>query len=147
MTHTRQQFIMPNLSTVLDEVFGTETIDNIKRNLTPSLPAANILETEKEHLIELAVPGIKKTDFKIDLEEYKLAISAEISKDSPEKEEIPTSKTVRKEFGFADFKRTFTLPKNSDTENITADYTDGILKITIPKLEEKAKKSASISVQ
>ena len=148
MKNTRQQIFMPNLSTVLDDIFGTETIDNIKRNLTPSLPSANILETEKAHIIELAVPGMEKTDFKIDLTENRLNISAKKSKSVTENSENKSEpKVVRKEFSYTEFTRAFTLPKNSNTENIAADYTHGILKITILKKEEKEKKNTSISVK
>lgn len=148
MKNTRQQIFMPNLSTVLDDIFGTETINNIKRNLTPTLPSANILETEKAHIIELAVPGMEKTDFKIDQAENKLSISATKEKSTTENSENKNSlKVVRKEFSYSEFKRVFTLPKNSNTENISADYTNGILKITIPKNEEKEKKNTSISVK
>jgi HSP20 family protein len=148
MKNTRQQIFMPNLSTVLDDIFGTETIDTIKRNLTPTLPSANILETEKAHIIELAVPGMEKTDFKVDLAENKLSISATKEKSTTENSENKNSlKVVRKEFSYSEFKRTFTLPKNSNTENIAADYTNGILKITIPKKEEQEKKNTSISVK
>ena len=95
-------------------------------------PAVNIAETENEYEIELAVPGLKKEDFKINLEKNVLSVSAE-----KKAEEVNENKKFSKrEYTYSSFTRSFTLPQSADQNKIEADYTDGILKLTIAKKEE-----------
>jgi len=103
-------------------------------------PATNIIENENNFELSLAVPGLEKDDIKIDLEDNLLTISAE---KEAEKENVNFS---RKEFAYQSFSRSFTLPKTVEIENIKADYKNGLLNITIPKMEEtKLKKAIKIS--
>ncbi len=97
-----------------------------------TVPAVNIKENDNNYVVEMASPGMKKEDFKINLEEDVLSISAELKAKSEDKNE----KFTRREFSFSSFKRDFTLPETADTESITANYFDGILSITIAKKEE-----------
>ncbi len=101
---------------------------------TPSkshLPAANIKEEKDKFLVQLAVPGLKKEDFKIELKEKLLSISVEKSIEKEQMENQPTYNL--KEFGFTSFKRSFTLPETIELEAITAQYEQGILQLDIPK--------------
>ncbi len=110
-----------------------------KRNC--NAPAVNILEDEKKFLLEFAVPGMKKDDFKINLENQLLTISSEIKEENEE-----TDKNYsRREFACNSFSRSFTLPKNIVADKINADYKDGILNISIPK-DEKTKLTREIKV-
>lgn len=86
----------------------------------------------------MAAPGLKKSDFKLDLNNQVLSISTEKKEEHEEKEENYT----RKEFGYTSFKRTFTLPDTVDDEKITANYQDGVLNILLPKKEEAKQKTA-----
>jgi HSP20 family protein len=96
------------------------------------IPAVNIAETENEFEVELAVPGLKKEDFKINLEKNVLTVSAE-----KKAEEVNENKKYSKrEYSYSSFTRSFTLPQSADQNKIEADYTDGILKFTIAKKEE-----------
>jgi len=79
----------------------------------------------------LAVPGLKKEDFKIELKEKLLSISVEKSIEKEQMENQPTYNL--KEFGFTSFKRSFTLPETIELEAITAQYEQGILQLDIPK--------------
>lgn len=97
-----------------------------------TVPAVNVKETNDDYLIELAAPGLKKDAFKIEVEEGILTISAEHKTENEEKREGYT----RREFGFTNFTRRFTLPETADENNITATYTDGVLGINLPKKEE-----------
>lgn len=107
-----------------------------------SMPAANITENEKSFLIELAVPGMTKQDFKINLENNVLTVSSE--KESEKSEE--TTNYTRKEFTFGSFSRSFTLPKIVETEQIKASYENGILKMELPKKAETAKTTKEIAI-
>ena len=106
--------------------------DLFKHMNNSDVPAVNIQEDEKHFLLELAVPGLKKDDFKIDLENQVLTISSEIKEETEETENNYT----RREFVYNSFSRSFTLPKSIVAEKIKADYKDGILKISLPKNKE-----------
>jgi len=106
------------------------------------LPAVNIAETDNQYEVELAVPGLKKEDFKINLEESVLTISAENKKEAVEE----GKKVTRKEFSYSSFSRSFTLPEIADSDNIQASYTDGVLSITIAKKKEEKAQAKQIQI-
>jgi len=92
-------------------------------------PAVNVHEKDKEFEIEMAVPGMKKSDFKIETENSTLTISSEKEEESEEKK----ADYMRKEFSYNSFSRSFSLPENCMEDKISANYQEGILKVTIPK--------------
>lgn len=96
-----------------------------------NIPAVNITENEKDYLVSLAVPGMKKDDFKIDVEGNMLTISSEKEESKEEKDK----KFTRKEYNFSCFSRSFTLPEEVNKEKIEAKYDQGILKISLPYKE------------
>ena len=100
------------------------------------LPAVNVKETDKTYEINLAAPGLEKTDFKIDLNGNMITISAEKEKTEEEKEDGFT----RKEYNFNSFSRSFTLPEDTVADKIDAKYVNGELRLSLPK-KEGAKKS------
>ena len=104
------------------------------------LPATNILNNEGDFVIEIAVPGMKKSDFKIDVDNDVLTISSE---EKLENEKAATNYT-RREFYYNSFKRSFTLPEITDSEKIVAKYEDGVLAISIPKKEEAKPKPVKV---
>ena len=110
----------------------------LPHRVSKNVPAVNISENEKQFVVELAVPGMKKSDFKISVDEGVLNISVEMKEEKSE----DTRKYSRKEFNYSSFSRSFTLPENAVTENIHAEYTDGLLNVVIPKAEEVKKNSA-----
>lgn len=111
-----------------DEVFETKGLWGRVMNV----PAANIVEKENEYSLSLAAPGMKNTDFKIDIDGNMLTVSAELE----EKKEEKTDKYTKEEFNYSTFTRCFTLPDEVIKEKIEALYVDGILKLTLPKKEE-----------
>jgi HSP20 family protein len=109
-----------------------------------NLPAVNISETENDLVIEVAAPGMKKKDFKIEIDGDQLHISYK----KEEKSENNETNHWRREFSFESFERTFTLPTIVESDKIFAAYNDGILKLSIPKKEEAKKKPArTIEIQ
>lgn len=98
----------------------------------PMVPAVNISENEDGFTLDLAAPGMQKSDFKINLDNNLLTISSEKQDENEEKSE----KYSRKEFHYSSFSRSFTLPKSIDFDKIKADYNEGILKISLPKRED-----------
>ena len=109
-------------------------------------PAVNIAENKEGFRIEVAAPGLGKDDFKINVEKRVLEISSE--KESTREEESEEDRYHRREFYYSSFKRTFTLPSYADVDNISANYKDGVLSVSIPKKEEaKEKPAREISIQ
>lgn len=108
------------------------------------IPAVNITEQNHEYLVSLAVPGMKKDDFKIDVDGNMLTISSEKEETKEEKEK----KFTRKEYNYSSFSRSFTLPEEVNKEKIEAKYENGILQIALPRKEEVKKTTAKhISVK
>ena len=99
---------------------------------TMNIPAVNITEHKDEYQVSLAVPGMKKDDFKIDVDGNLLTISCEKEMNREEKEK----KFTRKEYNYSSFSRCFTLPEEINREKIDAKYEDGLLKISLPRKEE-----------
>jgi HSP20 family protein len=93
------------------------------------IPSANIQETNNEYIVELSVPGLKREDFKVDIEDNVLTVSSETREEKKSEEK----NYKRKEFSYSSFTRSFSLPENVAEEKINAKYTDGVLEITIPK--------------
>ena len=120
----------PSFPSLLANIFNE--VEQVAQTHQHSFPAVNVLESEESFKIELAAPGLKKEDFKVNIHENTLTISTENKTETEEK----VGKYTRKEFNYASFKRSFTLPKSVDGEKIVASYNDGILGIELPKKEE-----------
>jgi HSP20 family protein len=110
-----------------------------QRNLNPmNIPAVNISENKDRYEVSLAVPGMQKDNFHIDVDGNNLTISAEKKEEKEETDE----KYTRKEFNYSSFSRSFTLPDWVNKDKIDATYESGLLKLVLPKTEE-AKKASS----
>lgn len=116
-------------------------VSDVAPRVTTAQPAVNVKEDETAFHIEVAVPGFKKEDFAINLLNNRLTISAK-----QEQKEEKTEKFTRREFGYTAFERSFQLPKNVDVEQIQAAYTDGILKLDLPKVEVKQPEPKQIAI-
>lgn len=104
-----------------------------------TLPAVNIKESDHDYLIEVAAPGMKKDDFKVNYDNGRLTISSEKKDENEEKSGTYT----RKEYSYQSFQRSFTVPETIvNGEKINAKYSNGILHITLPKRDEVKPKPA-----
>lgn len=119
---------------IFNEFFNRDWFDaaNVGFN-DSSMPAVNIKETKDDFEVEVAAPGMKKDDFKIELDNNLLVISSEKEEQNEEKD---GKEFTRREFSYQSFKRSFTLPKTIEEAKIKAAYKDGVLHITLPKKEE-----------
>lgn len=95
-------------------------------------PLVNVYQTEKGYAIELIVPGYRKEDIQIEVLENLLSIS---SKKLPQEQLQPEKKYTYREFYYQDFKRSFSLTEELNTDGISAKYEEGILTVSIPKKE------------
>ncbi len=135
---TFEQF--PSLGNLLNDIWSDElpTVFRSNFNEGMTLPKVNIKENTEGFEVEVAVPGFKKDNFNISVENEQLMISAEVEENAEEKNEEFT----RREFGYASFQRTFVLPESVDGDKIKANYSDGILSVHLPKKEEAKPKPA-----
>lgn len=108
-----------------------------------SVPKANIHETKDAFHVELNVPGRNKEDFKVTVEDGLLSVSYE-SKEESKQEDY---KTLRREFSFQSFKRSFHVDDSIQLDAIQAKYENGVLKLLLPKIEVVAPASKQISIQ
>jgi HSP20 family protein len=102
------------------------------------VPAVNVTDNKENYIVSLAAPGLKKEDFRVDVEGNMLTISSEKEENKEQKEE----KFTRKEYNYSSFSRSFSIPDEVNKEKIDATYKDGILMLTLPKFQE-VKKDAS----
>jgi HSP20 family protein len=131
------------INNVFDELFNsfpTTWGNDVRSN---SAAPVNINESENGYNVEFNVPGRNKEDFKINVEKGLLTVSYEKN----EQKEAKEVKSVRKEFSFQSFKRSFTLDEKIDADGIEAKYENGILKVLLPKKEEVKSAPKQISIQ
>lgn len=125
-----------NLTSWVDDLIGhgdfESVFDKVSRMGT-TVPAVNIEDTKEGYKLEMAVPGVKKEDLKIDLKGKLLTVSAENKTEAESKDKD----YVRREFSFHSFSRSFTLPDNVDGSKIAASYKEGVLHLLMPKQDSK----------
>jgi HSP20 family protein len=128
-----------NWSNWLDDFLSVDTVPSgLTQHLrtTGNLPKVNIKDTKDAFVLELAAPGLEKSDFSIDINKNTLTIAT--TKEETLKED--TNRYTRKEFGFTAFKRAFSIPETVEDSKIEATYTAGILQLVLPKREEAKEK-------
>jgi len=134
-------YVPTSFSNLIDRFFNESVTRSGGSVYGAFVPKVDVIENEKDYEIHVAVPGVNKEDFKIDLNDNYLTISGErkLNKEKNEK----NFHSIETQYGT--FTRSFSLPENVDVNNIKAKYENGILEVTIPKDEKKVLK-ASIKV-
>lgn len=123
---TPSRYIRPTFSTFDD--FLADFFDvPAKRASGTKTPKHDVIENDKEFIVEMVLAGVSKEDIKIDVEKDVLTIKAE-------RKEVKDLNYNRKETYFGKYERMFVLPEDVDKDNIDASLTDGILKVIVPKL-------------
>lgn len=161
---------------LINGFFSKDLMDEL---FTPTFngtaPAVNVREDEDGYYVEVAAPGMNKSDFKLNLDHNRLTISAEKREEkefnnfedqskgkenegeqkqegenenqNEQKQNRKKGKYTRREFSYSSFQRTFTLPTTVNGEKINATYNDGVLEVSLPKREEaKVKPSRTIEI-
>jgi len=130
----------PGFDDIFESIFNDTFLSD---RMVARVPAVNISETDGHYHIELAAPGLKKEDFKVDLDRDILTISAEKQTEQTENDK----KYNKREYSYSSFVRSFTLPDSVDDANIDAEYTDGVLRINVAKKEEVRTASRKIEIK
>lgn len=138
--------LQKSFNNLMDDFFAT--VPSIFRDdfVTPSFRSftpVNIKETENDYVLEVVAPGFQKDDFKINLDNNTLTISA----DKKEETENNNEKFIRKEFKQQSFSRSFTIDEKTDAENISAKYVNGVLTLNLAKKQEVKPSVKEISIQ
>lgn len=120
--------LVDELFTELPIFFKNDFNNTERKGLVP----VNVKETANSYQLEVVAPGFDKADFKINLDDSLLTISAE--KKNEEKKE--TDKQIRREYSYRSFKRSFTVDTKIDATKIEASYINGVLILNLPKKEE-----------
>lgn len=136
----KRNALMPGFNDVFDSIFNDTFFSD---RMVSRVPAANISETADHYHVELAAPGLKKKDFKINLERNVLSISADQRLENKQEERNYT----KREYTYSSFVRSFNLPESADENGIQATYVDGVLAIDIPKREEAKTVSRQIEIK
>jgi len=123
---------------LVDKLFNRSISDIVGADYTHDTPSANIIENDDAFVIQLATPGLDKSDFDIKIDKDHLLVSAKKVQDKSDDQ--PTITHKRKEYDYAAFSRRFRLPNTIDKQTITAKYELGILAITLAKTAEAKEK-------
>lgn len=134
---------LPSFPSLLDRFFEGDLMDWNNFNFAgenSTLPAVNVKENDNDFQIDVAAPGLKKGDFKLNYDNGRLTISSE---KRDEHEEKDGGQVTRKEFSYQSFQRSFSIPENVvNADKISAKYEDGILHVKLPKRDEAKPKPA-----
>ena len=140
-----------NLVQTYSNRFSPSTLDNwltsdwfqARETLGASTwPAVNIQETDKAFILELAAPGLSKDDLQVDIENDLISLASQVEQSTEQ-----TANYSIREYQFAAFRRTFSIPENVNSKKIDAQYSDGVLTVTLPKKDDavqETKKSIRI---
>ncbi|MDX1809768.1 MAG: Hsp20/alpha crystallin family protein [Sulfurospirillaceae bacterium] len=112
-------------------------------NLIDFRPKVNTVEGENAYHVEVDLPGVKKEDINVNVEDNVLTISGE----RKVKKEVKEEDYYKMESSYGSFSRSFTLPEKVDVENIHANTEDGVLEVVIPKLEVAESKAKKIEIK
>ncbi len=108
-----------------------------------AFPQTNIHETPEAYHLEINAPGRTKEDFKIQVEQGLLTVSFEKKEESAKSDDY---KTIRREFEFRSFKRSFSVDEKVNVDGIEAKYENGVLKLLLPKKEESKQSAKQINI-
>ncbi len=128
------------LNRLFDDVLTSdnwEGFDNLAK-----VPAAELTETDAALHLKLEVPGMSAKDLDIQVMADRVAISGERKSETKSEENGRT----RSEFRYGKFQRVIPLPARIQNTNVTADYKDGILNLTLPKSEEEKNKVVKVNL-
>ncbi len=144
MTPIRKNYNQNWLPSIFNDFFDNDWM--VKANATA--PAINVLESDTDYKVEVAAPGMTKEDFNIHLsEDNELVISIE-KKNETKEENNNNRKYLRREFSYSKFEQALVLPDDVEKDKISANVTDGVLTVDLPKRtpEEKAKINRVIEI-
>ena len=148
MTHVKfnRKPFEGTFSNMVDDLFSELPVffkNNFNQPEGKGFVPVNVKETDKSYQMEVVAPGFEKTDFKINLDQNLLTISAEIKQEVKEENQ----KQIRREYGYRSFKRSFTIDDKIDATAIEASYVNGVLILNLPKKEAVKVSATEIKIK
>ena len=127
-------------------VFNDLFYNDVMPKTNCTAPAINVKENDKEYVVELAAPGMKKEDFNVHInDEGNLVVKMESKEEH--KDEDKNVRYLRREFSYSKYEQTLILPDDVQKDGISAKVEDGVLMVELPKMvEEKVKMSRQIEI-
>lgn len=139
MVPARRRYNQTWLPDIFNDFFDTDWM----KRMNATAPAVNVIENENNYELELAAPGLTKEDFKVHVnDEGSLVI--EMEKKTDEKSGKKHGHYLRREFSYSQFQQTMVLPENADRDNISAHVENGVLNISIPKIQKAAEENRKV---
>lgn len=137
---------LEEISTRLNRIFGrvparTEA-DNEMLSVADWMPSVDISETDTTYLIKGEIPGVKKEDVKVTVQNGLLTIQGERKLEKEEKDK----KYHRIECSYGSFMRSFRIPEDADENRVKAEFKDGMLNVSLPKIEKAKSKAINVAV-
>ena len=117
--------------------------DDFNKPQTSQRVPVNVIEKDGAYQLEVVAPGFEKGDFKVTLEKEVLTISAERKLEKQDEKE----RSIRKEYSYRSFKRSFTIDQSIDAKEIDAQYVNGVLMVQLPKRKEEKQITAEITIK
>jgi HSP20 family protein len=137
---------LEDMSSRLNRIFGRPALrtgtDNEMMAVADWMPSVDISETDTAYLIKGEIPGVKKEDVKVTIQDGMLTIQGERKQEKEEK----GKKFHRVECSYGSFVRSFRVPDDADEAAVKAEFKDGMLNVTLPKSEKAKPKSINVSV-
>lgn len=127
--------LLDNVSTWFDDFFGAPTFGG------SMLPAVDVRETESDYLMEVELPGLTEKDVEVKLDNTLLTISSALKE---EKKEEKKNGFILRERRASRFSRSFVLPESVDREKIGAEFKNGVLHLTFPKVPAAKPKTIEV---
>lgn len=134
--------IQDRINRLFDENMGKVRFPDLEIGTGAWNPAVDIYETKDNVVLKAELPGLEKKDFSIEIKDNLLILKGERKFEKETKEE----NYYRMERAYGFFSRSFTLPTTIDKEKVKAKYKDGVLEITVPKIESAKPKQINVEV-
>ena len=140
-----------SINNMVDELIGGLPVlfnDGYNSFSKQSFVPVNIKETGAGYSVEVIAPGIDKSDFKVQLDDNILTISAEKKNEvKNDSDSHRSEKQIRKEYSYRSFKRSFTIDEKIDATGIEASYVNGVLTLNLPKKTEVREAAKEITIK
>ena len=136
-------FFNENLDNVFEDLFSPFNVQGRKVNGSNLVPAIDLHETENSYTVKAEMPGVKKEDIDVTVHDGVLTINAETHYEHEDKE---GGRVIRQERRYGKYARSIRLGKDVDKDNVSAHYSDGVLELELPKVEEVKPKKIEIKV-
>jgi HSP20 family protein len=136
--------IKPKFTNVVEKFFGKKITDYVSHNEeVATIPSVNIAEEDKAFEVSVALPGLDKKDIKVEIQNDCLIVSSEKKYEKEEK----NKNWIRREYGYASFRRMFHLPESADQDKVQAEMKNGVLSIKVAKKKDYIENKKQIAIQ